>query len=522
MGQTSRWGAFLIITFSFDSQLWPRDFVLCHNPMTAVSFVIIRTRCRSCVGMETVAGERVLQPARYPPFDTGAPSWWLVQLWLPALLATAIIALWCLRSMPAPATTDWLYPSLITAVGWIEFFLITFLLIACFLLARSSFPDFVLRLRMPDTWQATVSDLNLNLLGLDIRLGPVIRKGARYLHLARLNTGKLYGKAARRPSGYVASWRTVSGVEPPPQLSTASASCGVHTYASGERYEGELRRGRCSGSGVYYFSLRGRYEGEWVDGKYDGHGVETWSQGSRYKGQYRQGLREGFGVYRFYTGDVYSGMWCQGQSHGVGVQMCADGSQYVGEFAWGVKHGCGKYLFRNGDVYSGEYFGERMHGFGVYRFATLQSYAGAWYEGRKQGLGVYIFSNGETRAGVWHRGALERRSTHSIPSTPDTQRPSTLHNAASHTSVSNTRVLHALQVSLSPPSVPTTADVTADVACPSPGSSSRCCQGGWGGSGGGARAESGGCCKPFCDGGTGDGGEGHAEGGETTHRRALR
>lgn len=121
---------------------------------------------------------------------------------------------------------------------------------------------------------------------------------------------------------------------------------GVHTYSNGDVYEGEFYQGKCSGSGVYYFYKSGRYEGDWVDGKYDGYGVETWARGSRYRGQYRQGMREGYGIYRFYTGDVYSGHWSNGQSHGCGMQTCGDGSCYVGEFKWGVKHGFGYYHFR--------------------------------------------------------------------------------------------------------------------------------------------------------------------------------
>ncbi|XP_022863128.1 uncharacterized protein LOC111383299 [Olea europaea var. sylvestris] len=120
----------------------------------------------------------------------------------------------------------------------------------------------------------------------------------------------------------------------------------VEAYNNGDVYEGEYHKGKCNGSGVYYYYMSGRYEGDWVDGKYDGYGVETWARGSRYRGQYRQGLRHGFGVYRFYTGDVYAGEWSSGQSHGCGIHTCEDGSRYVGEFKWGVKHGLGHYHYR--------------------------------------------------------------------------------------------------------------------------------------------------------------------------------
>lgn len=121
---------------------------------------------------------------------------------------------------------------------------------------------------------------------------------------------------------------------------------GVEFYSNGDFYEGEFHKGRCNGSGVYNYFANGRYEGDWVDGRYDGYGIEGWARGSRYKGQYRQGVRHGYGVYRFFTGDSYAGEWCNGQSHGVGVQTCSDGSCYVGGFKCGVKHGLGTYHFR--------------------------------------------------------------------------------------------------------------------------------------------------------------------------------
>ena len=125
-----------------------------------------------------------------------------------------------------------------------------------------------------------------------------------------------------------------------------NSGCWVQIYSNGDVYEGEFHSGKCSGSGVYYYYMSGRFEGDWIDGKYDGFGVETWARGSRYRGQYRQGLRHGFGVYRFYAGDVYAGAWSNGQSHGCGLHTCEDGSWYVGEFKWGIKHGLGHYHFR--------------------------------------------------------------------------------------------------------------------------------------------------------------------------------
>ncbi|MFS7924331.1 putative 1-phosphatidylinositol-4-phosphate 5-kinase [Helianthus anomalus] len=189
----------------------------------------------------------------------------------------------------------------------------------------------------------------------------------------------------------------------------------VKVYSNGDVYEGEFYKGKCSGSGVYYYNMNGRYEGDWVDQKYDGYGVETWAKGSRYRGQYRQGLRHGFGVYRFYVGDMYAGEWVKGQCHGYGVHTCEDGSKYFGEFKAGVKHGLGHYHFRNGDKYAGEYFADRMHGFGVYKFANGHRYEGGWHEGKRQGFGLYTFRHGDTQSGHWEDGVLSTNQQYHMP-----------------------------------------------------------------------------------------------------------
>ncbi|KAJ6320651.1 hypothetical protein OIU78_015935 [Salix suchowensis] len=176
------------------------------------------------------------------------------------------------------------------------------------------------------------------LLSLNLALPrlPSIR-----LFLSRsLAINKLRNSASRSPIPVF--WSIGSRSKPEKR---AASGCFVQVYSNGDVYEGEFHKGKCSGSGVYYYYMSGRYEGDWVDGKYDDHGVETWARGSRYRGQYRQGLRHGFGVYRFYTGDVYAGEWSNGQTHGCGVHTCEDGSRYVGEFKWGVKHGLGHYHF---------------------------------------------------------------------------------------------------------------------------------------------------------------------------------
>ncbi|RCV11940.1 hypothetical protein SEVIR_2G237400v4 [Setaria viridis] len=241
---------------------------------------------------------------------------------------------------------------------------------------------------------------------------------------ARLLRGRI--RLRRSPGSGSVQWFIGDDDDKPQKRADKAAAAhgrvvreGVEFYSNGDCYEGEFHKGRCNGSGVYNFFGKGKYEGDWVDGKYDGYGIESWARGSRYRGQYRQGLRHGHGVYRFYSGDCYAGEWAGGQSHGIGAQTCSDGSSYLGEFKCGVKHGLGSYHFRNGDRYAGEYFGDKIHGFGVYSFANGHCYEGSWHEGKKQGFGMYTFRNGDKRSGDWDSGTLK---TPLPPSDPAVQR----------------------------------------------------------------------------------------------------
>ncbi|URE44848.1 Eukaryotic aspartyl protease [Musa troglodytarum] len=47
---------------------------------------------------------------------------------------------------------------------------------------------------------------------------------------------------------------------------------GVEVYSNGDSYEGEFH------CGWLIFAAKGRFEGDWVDGKCDGHGIDTWAR----------------------------------------------------------------------------------------------------------------------------------------------------------------------------------------------------------------------------------------------------
>src|SRR5208282_2577364 len=61
-------------------------------------------------------------------------------------------------------------------------------------------------------------------------------------------------------------------------------------------FEGEYIDGRLNGHGTAVYAIEGMYEGEWKDYKRDGHGVMVYANGDRYDGEWKDGKRNGHGV----------------------------------------------------------------------------------------------------------------------------------------------------------------------------------------------------------------------------------
>ena len=67
----------------------------------------------------------------------------------------------------------------------------------------------------------------------------------------------------------------------------------------------------------------------------DGHGVETSPEGVRYEGEWLDGKYHGHGVYTF-MGTRYEGGWSAGERHGLGVETRSDGTRIEGVWMDGV------------------------------------------------------------------------------------------------------------------------------------------------------------------------------------------
>ena len=83
-------------------------------------------------------------------------------------------------------------------------------------------------------------------------------------------------------------------------------------FKNGEKYAGELVKGKRHGLGTYTFKNGAKYIGEWRHGKANGRGTLFFSsneKAQRHEGQFVDGMRHGAGVHYFENGNKYVGVW---------------------------------------------------------------------------------------------------------------------------------------------------------------------------------------------------------------------
>lgn len=84
---------------------------------------------------------------------------------------------------------------------------------------------------------------------------------------------------------------------------------GIKSFANGDYYDGEWRRGLQNGHGRYQWRNGNHYIGKWRNGKINGNGTMIWSNGKRYDGYWEDGFPKGNGTFRWSDGSFYVGVW---------------------------------------------------------------------------------------------------------------------------------------------------------------------------------------------------------------------
>jgi hypothetical protein len=186
----------------------------------------------------------------------------------------------------------------------------------------------------------------------------------------------------------------------------------VHKFANGDKYEGEfIFDGRVGKGKMKYFGTGGKeYDGNWLNGKWQGKGVLTFWDGERYDGEWQNGLKQGKGLLILADGHKYDGQWRNDKKDGRGIYTSSDGGhKYDGEWKNDQKNGKGIFHYPGGETYTGEWKDDHYNGRGMYTSSDgSNKYDGEWKDGKKDGRGVMLDKNNKIiKEGYWVAGVFK-------------------------------------------------------------------------------------------------------------------
>ncbi|NWT04985.1 R10B2 protein, partial [Mionectes macconnelli] len=170
---------------------------------------------------------------------------------------------------------------------------------------------------------------------------------------------------------------------------------GFACFEGGNTYKGTFSEGFMHGQGTYTWADGVKYEGTFAENVQMFNGSYTWNDGSVYEGSIKDGIRHGFGFFRSGTRPVsYLGEWCNGKRHGKGIIYFDEehASWYSGEWVNNVREGWGMRRYKSGNVYEGQWKKNVRHGHGrMVWLAANQEYVGQWVNGIQHGYGTHVW-----------------------------------------------------------------------------------------------------------------------------------
>ena len=176
----------------------------------------------------------------------------------------------------------------------------------------------------------------------------------------------------------------------------------IKPLSNNEFYVGHFKNGKIA---IYYSDGKLRYEGDCVDGKYEGIGTYYYEGDNRYEGEWKNGLKHGKGIlyYDHETNNIkYDGYFSKGNFEGKGIYYWDDGSYYIGDFVNGLKHGYGTLYKSDGNLkYEGGFINDKFEGNGIYYCNSGNYYIGDFKDGSKHGKGKLYKINDDVKNGIF-------------------------------------------------------------------------------------------------------------------------
>jgi hypothetical protein len=119
---------------------------------------------------------------------------------------------------------------------------------------------------------------------------------------------------------------------------------------NGDSYIGHFMNDKWNGKGIIYLKNgRIKYEGNFVDNKFEGHGKYNFESGIYYIGQWLNDMQHGKGKIYDKNGKLfYDGEFIHDMMEGNGKIYLSNDNYYVGKFKKGKLHGRGKLYYKDG------------------------------------------------------------------------------------------------------------------------------------------------------------------------------
>ncbi len=180
-------------------------------------------------------------------------------------------------------------------------------------------------------------------------------------------------------------------------------------------WTGTCVNGHVSGRGILTVE-DGRFEGEFRDGKLQGHGVmsgaplfngEEKLKDVKYEGEFKDTLMHGYGLLVIEEVLRYEGEFKRAMMHGQGVMiMKKKGIRYEGEFKNNNMHGRGVLEVKDKYRYEGDFKNNRRNGYGIQEFLDDSRYEGQYLDDWRHGHGTWTLRDEKKCKGEWNKGQL--------------------------------------------------------------------------------------------------------------------
>lgn len=180
---------------------------------------------------------------------------------------------------------------------------------------------------------------------------------------------------------------------------------GIYIYDNGDVYDGFLKKGLKEGHGNYYYSNGDHYDGEWINNEKNGYGIFYFNNSfEKFEGFWKNNEKNGSGVYYFSSGDKFEGNWIHGKKEGKGVVHFSNKTKFEGVWNNNMPNGHGVISYINGDLYDGNFAFGNKEGLGTYKHSTGSAYEGKWDSDEQSGAGTFLYSNGDRYEGSIQHG----------------------------------------------------------------------------------------------------------------------